>query len=68
MHVSERNFLKECIKENPHKNKRTIKNLYCFFCVLLISTATKHKLCREPSTEHSYQVDSNWRGGFREED
>ena len=40
----------------------------CFFYVLLISIKHKLHVCRGPSTGHSYQVGSNWRGGFREED
>ena len=70
MHVSERDFLKECMKKCSSKTneQKIIYTLWtsCFLCVLLISI--KHKLCRGPSIEQSYQVGSNWRGGFREED
>ena len=63
-------FLRNAEKKSSSKTSEQ-KIIYtlqasCFFCVLLISI--KHKLCREPSIGYSYQVGSNWRDGFREED
>ena len=61
-------FLKGFSLKNPHKNKWTINNLYPYIWIhpfwhpwgllYLLCTSdqqNKHKLCRGPSIEHSYQ-------------
>ena len=58
MHVSESDCLKEWIKQILIKNNWTpFWHLWASCFLLCNSTQQKnHKLCRDPSNEHSYQV------------